>query len=41
MATDREGVSTVTAQFPINLELAGRAVLVVGGGRIALRKTDA
>ena len=40
MATDREGVSTVTAQFPINLELAGRAVLVVGGGRIALRKTE-
>ncbi|MGA0877959.1 MAG: precorrin-2 dehydrogenase/sirohydrochlorin ferrochelatase family protein [Ilumatobacteraceae bacterium] len=26
-------------QFPVNLNLAGRAVLVVGGGRIALRKT--
>lgn len=28
------------AQFPVNLNLAGRAVLVVGGGRIALRKTS-
>ncbi len=27
-------------QFPVNLNLAGRAVLVVGGGRIALRKTS-
>lgn len=28
-----------SVQFPVNLNLAGRAVLVVGGGRIALRKT--
>lgn len=28
------------AQFPINLNLAGRAVLVVGGGRIAHRKVQ-
>lgn len=27
-------------QFPVNLNLAGRSVLVVGGGRIALRKTE-
>jgi precorrin-2 dehydrogenase/sirohydrochlorin ferrochelatase len=27
-------------QFPVNLNLAGRPVLVVGGGRIALRKTQ-
>ena len=27
-------------QFPINLNLAGRPVLVVGGGRIALRKVQ-
>jgi precorrin-2 dehydrogenase/sirohydrochlorin ferrochelatase len=27
-------------QFPINLNLMGRAVLVVGGGRIALRKVE-
>ncbi|MBU3689360.1 MAG: precorrin-2 dehydrogenase [Acidimicrobiales bacterium mtb01] len=27
-------------QFPVNLELSGRRVLVVGAGRIALRKTD-
>ena len=27
-------------QFPVNLNLAGRPVLVVGGGRIALRKTN-
>ena len=25
-------------QFPINLNLAGRRVLLVGGGRLALRK---
>lgn len=28
------------AQFPVNLNLAGRPVLVVGGGRIALRKVQ-
>mgnify|MGYP000288787857 FL=1 len=28
------------AQFPINLNLAGRPVLVVGGGRIAFRKVQ-
>lgn len=28
------------AQFPVNLNLAGRRVLVVGAGRIALRKTE-
>ncbi|MFM8390495.1 MAG: bifunctional precorrin-2 dehydrogenase/sirohydrochlorin ferrochelatase, partial [Actinomycetota bacterium] len=27
-------------QFPINLNLAGRRVLLVGGGRIALRKAQ-
>lgn len=27
-------------QFPVNLNLEGRPVLVVGGGRIALRKTE-
>jgi len=27
-------------QFPINLNLAGRRVLLVGGGRIALRKAE-
>lgn len=27
-------------QFPVNLNLEGRCVLVVGGGRIALRKTE-
>ena len=27
-------------QFPVNLNLEGRTVLVVGGGRIALRKTE-
>lgn len=27
-------------QFPVNLNLVGRPVLVVGGGRIALRKTQ-
>lgn len=28
------------AQFPVNLNLTGRPVLVVGGGRIALRKVQ-
>ncbi|MEY4031164.1 MAG: Precorrin-2 dehydrogenase, partial [Actinomycetota bacterium] len=28
------------AQFPVNLNLVGRPVLVVGGGRIALRKVQ-
>lgn len=28
------------AQFPVNLNLQGRPVLVVGGGRIAMRKTE-
>ena len=28
------------AQFPVNLNLAGRPVLVVGGGRIAHRKVQ-
>lgn len=27
-------------QFPVNLNIEGRPVLVVGGGRIALRKTE-
>ena len=27
-------------QFPVNLNLHGRPVLVVGGGRIALRKVE-
>lgn len=27
-------------QFPVNLNLVGRSVLVVGGGRIALRKVE-
>ena len=27
-------------QFPVNLNLAGKPVLVVGAGRIALRKTE-
>lgn len=27
-------------QFPVNLNLEGRSVLVVGGGRIAFRKTE-
>ena len=30
----------MTQQFPVNLNLAGRSVLVVGGGRIAFRKTE-
>lgn len=30
----------VTAPFPVNLQLAGVPVLVVGGGRVALRKTS-
>ena len=30
----------VTMQFPVNLNLVGRPVLVVGGGRIALRKVQ-
>jgi len=30
----------MAAQFPVNLNLAGRRVLVVGAGRIALRKTE-
>ena len=27
-------------QFPVNLNIAGKPVLVVGAGRIALRKTE-
>jgi precorrin-2 dehydrogenase/sirohydrochlorin ferrochelatase len=34
------GSASQASQFPVNLNIEGRAVLVVGGGRIALRKTE-
>ncbi len=33
-------LDSFSMQFPVNLNLVGRPVLVVGGGRIALRKTQ-
>ncbi|MFM9225040.1 MAG: bifunctional precorrin-2 dehydrogenase/sirohydrochlorin ferrochelatase, partial [Actinomycetota bacterium] len=37
---DGEEEHEVGHQFPVNLNLEGRSVLVVGGGRIAFRKTE-
>ncbi|MFM8794622.1 MAG: bifunctional precorrin-2 dehydrogenase/sirohydrochlorin ferrochelatase [Acidimicrobiales bacterium] len=34
------GGTPQASQFPVNLNIEGRPVLVVGGGRIALRKTE-
>ena len=33
-------LASVSMRFPVNLNLVGRPVLVVGGGRIAFRKVQ-